>query len=161
MIEKSEPNVVDRERARSGGQRRPQTVALRGGARGRTILDLRVPGGSADQIDGRAQEGASDSILRSMKTGIAFFLLCVAATATSSATGSTPNASWRCIAGICLGVSRSTIDHRYGNRPRDIPSGIVRVPGGHVEVCFWRCTNAVTEDSFTYYGDGSPNRPSP
>ncbi len=63
-----------------------------------------------------------------------------------------PAPSWRCIAGICLGQSRSTIDRRYGHRPRDLPSREVRVPGGYVEVCFWRCTDAVTEDGFTYYG---------
>src|SRR5205823_3745299 len=60
--------------------------------------------------------------------------------------------SWRCIAGICLWESRETIVHKYGGFVNDIPSRTIRVPRGRVWACFWRCTNAVTEDGFTYYG---------
>lgn len=69
------------------------------------------------------------------------------------ATGATPSAaSWRCIAGICLGHSRTALDYRYGRAAADIPSRSLSVQGGRVWACFWRCTNAVTEDGFTYYG---------
>ena len=63
-----------------------------------------------------------------------------------------PAESWRCIAGVCVGHTRATVDARYGSAAREIPSRRIRVPGGRVWACFWRCTNAVTEDGFTYYG---------
>ena len=51
-----------------------------------------------------------------------------------------------------MGHSRMTIDSRYGAAASDIPSRTIRVPRGRVWACFWVCTNAVTEDGFTYYG---------
>jgi hypothetical protein len=77
----------------------------------------------------------------------------IAALPTAPATASTPAASWRCIAGICVGHSRTSVAYRFGgSAASNIPSQTVRVTGGRVWVCFWRCFNAVTEDSFTYYG---------
>ena len=67
-------------------------------------------------------------------------------------TGKTPKPSWTCIAGVCLGHSRAALDDRYGPSAPDIPSRTVRVQGGRIWACFWRCTNAVTEDGFTYFG---------
>jgi len=83
---------------------------------------------------------------------IALVSLAVALAVPLTATGATPKPSWRCIAGICLGHSRIALDYQYGVRAPDIPSRTIRVPGGRVWACFWRCTNAVTEDGFTYYG---------
>lgn len=61
--------------------------------------------------------------------------------------------SWMCVSGVCLGNSRASVDYRFGfpDGP-DIPSRDLRVRGGRLHVCFWRCRNAVTEDGFTYYG---------
>lgn len=69
-----------------------------------------------------------------------------------SAGSATPKPSWRCIAGICVGQSRGAITYKYGVVVDDIPSREIRVPGGRVSACFWRCQGAVTEDGFTYYG---------
>jgi len=69
-----------------------------------------------------------------------------------TAQGASPKPSWRCIAGVCLWESRQAIDYDYGVRPTDIPSRTIRVPGGKVWACYWRCTDAETEDGFTYYG---------
>jgi hypothetical protein len=66
--------------------------------------------------------------------------------------GAAPTESWQCIAGICVGYSRATIDSRYGRAASDIPSRMIRVARGRVSACFWLCANAVTEDGFTYYG---------
>ena len=72
---------------------------------------------------------------------------------TAPAIASTPAASWRCIAGICVGHSRASFAYRYGGSAySNIPSQTVRVSGGRVWACFWRCFNSVTEDGFTYYG---------
>jgi hypothetical protein len=89
-------------------------------------------------------------------TTLASVLLAVGALAvlvpTGSAAGGNPNASWRCIAGICVGHSRLSLDYRYGREASDIPSRPLKVSGGHVWACFWRCFGAVTEDGFTHYG---------
>jgi hypothetical protein len=79
-------------------------------------------------------------------------LFAVALAVPLNASGAAPKPSWRCIAGICLGHSRAALDYTYGVVATDIPSRTIRVPGGRVWACFWRCTNAVTEDGFTYYG---------
>jgi hypothetical protein len=79
-------------------------------------------------------------------------LTTAAAGAGPDKTGAAPSASWRCVAGICLGHSRTALRYRYGYAPANIPSRTLRVKGGRVSACFWRCTNAVTEDGFTYYG---------
>jgi hypothetical protein len=60
--------------------------------------------------------------------------------------------SWRCITKICLGQSRASLDYRFGTVAADIPSRHISVRGGNIWACFWRCTNAVTEDGFTHYG---------
>ena len=69
-----------------------------------------------------------------------------------TAESASPKPSWRCIAGICLFESREAIAYKYGGIVDDIPSRTIRVPGGQVWACFWRCQGAVTEDGFTYYG---------
>jgi hypothetical protein len=76
----------------------------------------------------------------------------VALVASQGGAASGPTPSWTCIAGICLGHSRASLGYRFGRLAADIPSRRVSVRGGHVWACFWRCTNAVTEDGFTYYG---------
>jgi hypothetical protein len=79
-------------------------------------------------------------------------VLTVPAAGSAAAPAVTPSAGWRCIAGICLGHNRASLDYRFGWAGRDIPSRTLRVRGGRVRACFWRCFNAVTEDGFTYYG---------
>ena len=69
-----------------------------------------------------------------------------------AASASTPKPSWRCIAGVCLGQSRGAITYKYGVVVDQLPSRGIRVPGGRVWACFWRCQGSVTEDGFTYYG---------
>lgn len=63
-----------------------------------------------------------------------------------------PQPSWRCVGGVCLGQSRAAIAYRFGGIVDEIPSRSLRVPGGRVSACFWRCEGAATEDGFTYYG---------
>ena len=70
----------------------------------------------------------------------------------AAAQSAVPTPSWRCIAGICVWESRAHVDYDHGTRPPDLPSREIAVPGGRVWTCYWRCTNAVTEDGFTYYG---------
>lgn len=72
--------------------------------------------------------------------------------ASSSSATAPPNPSWTCIAGVCLGHGRLALDYRFGAAPEDIPSRDIRRPGGKVWACFWRCSDAVTEDGFTFYG---------
>jgi hypothetical protein len=84
-------------------------------------------------------------------------LVLTAPAAAAPAAGGTPSASWRCIAGICVGHSRASLEYRFGWAASDIPSRTPRVRGGRVWACFWRCFGAVTEDGFTYYG--GPRRP--
>lgn len=86
---------------------------------------------------------------------LATFVFVLIAPAAGAAPGAdaTPSASWRCIAGICVGHSRASLAYRYGGVAQsDIPSRTVQVTGGRVWVCFWRCFGSVTEDGFTYYG---------
>ena len=84
---------------------------------------------------------------------VAALALTAVAAGVARAGEAAPDASWRCIAGICVGQSRTALADRYGGSARsDIPSRTLRVKGGRVGACFWRCFNAVTEDGFTYYG---------
>jgi hypothetical protein len=83
---------------------------------------------------------------------VAAITLSVALVMPLVASSASPPPSWKCIAGVCLGQSRAALDYRYGTTASNIPSRMIRVPGGRVWACFWRCTNAVTEDGFTYYG---------
>ncbi|CAN5833817.1 hypothetical protein BH18ACT13_BH18ACT13_12580 [soil metagenome] len=46
----------------------------------------------------------------------------------------------------------AAITYKYGGIVDNIPSRGIRVPGGRVWACFWRCQGAVTEDGFSYYG---------
>ena len=79
-------------------------------------------------------------------------LVATALTAPLDGAGAIPKPSWTCIAGICLGHSRAALDYRFGTVAPDLPSRQISVRGGRVWACFWRCTDAVTEDGFTYYG---------
>ena len=90
--------------------------------------------------------------MRIAKCVIATVSLAAALGVPLNASGAAPKPSWTCIAGICLGQSRAALDYNHGVAAADIPSRTIRVPGGRVWACFWRCTNAVTEDGFTYYG---------
>ena len=84
--------------------------------------------------------------------GYALACLAAAAVVLQTQAGAAVTPSWTCITGICLGHSRASLDYRFGSLARDIPSRRISVRGGHIWACFWRCTNAVTEDGFTYYG---------
>ncbi len=84
-----------------------------------------------------------------LATVVSFLTLVALPVAAQSAS---PKPSWRCIAAICLWESRDQINYDYGVAANNIPSRKIRVRGGQVWACFWRCTNAVTEDGFTYYG---------
>ena len=86
------------------------------------------------------------------RTIVVAALLAVVLVLPSTGAGASPKPSWRCIAGVCLGHTRAALDYRYGVRAPDIPSRTIRVQRGRIWACFWRCTNAVTEDGFTYYG---------
>src|SRR5262245_19243982 len=99
-------------------------------------------------------EENSCTVIRRLRSVLLAFLPvgALAFVLTAPAASATPSASWRCIAGICLGHSRTALDYRYGIAQPGIPSRTLRVPGGHVWACFYRCTDSVTEDNFTYYG---------
>ena len=85
---------------------------------------------------------------------LGFALVIVTATLAVPLSGdaASPKPSWTCISGICLGNSRDALDYRFGTVAPDLPSREIHVQGGRVRACFWRCTDAVTEDGFTHYG---------
>jgi hypothetical protein len=114
-----------------------------------TCDDDRLPRGMLGTGVWKTSTGSAMKVAVVLATVVSFLTLVALPVAAQSAN---PKPSWRCITGICLWESRQAIDYEYGIKASNIPPARSASPADKSGRAFWRCTDAVTEDGFTYYG---------